>query len=748
MKAQKRILIATLMILSLMFVLPFLSAEILIDSINIPLVLDSENIIVNKYYVSENFEVSSPNSIINTCACSTYKNEVTIYNSGNTANTYFIKANLDYVIVSQSVIKLEPQQSITIPIYLDVMCEEKQETLITTISSNTGKQKVLEQEIIVDYCSSFATNKVEGVVRTNPCELQVFNFTIYNAQSYKDKYFLSTNTFENSITYSENPVSIDGYKDKSIFVYFEPDCSVYGENEILLSVQSEKTPLNSEITLSSYINREYNYSLFVQPELYQCNKELTEHFFFIENQANIENVYKLKLKGPRWADLSEEKVVLGPGEKKAIKLVLAPILSREVKNFATLEVTSVLGDIQKSYNLTIYVNDCYSYDIKPQYEDKILLCSDDKQLFFEIENTAKLDNTYDLSIEDDKKGVLSLEQNNVSVNPGNKQKIFVNLDLPDENFDYEIKLNAQTFSKDFNKTAKQKVVVIPTQECYEIKTNLEKSYVSRVGERNNITFNVTNVGYKKGGYEITLSGVDWMKISDNYLSLGPDETAKLIIFLDPGQNVSLDKYVSNLSFNFEDKYNKEEEVNVKVITKTFFEKIKSFFEPTSTPKKLCDELYSEMICDYRYFEFLEAQSLTINLSEHFFDPDGDKLIFGVEPSKNLDVLINEDVAFITPKNKEWFGVQEVVFSASDSEAITYSDKFYVQVIDTPDRRGVITFFGILLKLFLFILLLALLTLLVLFLLRQDKQRKLDKEQEKKKALIVRKQKRKTRTKKK
>ncbi len=55
----------------------------------------------------------------------------------------------------------------------------------------------------------------------------------------------------------------------------------------------------------------------------------------------------------------------------------------------------------------------------------------------------------------------------------------------------------------------------------------------------------------------------------------------------------------------------------------------------------------------------------INLSERFYDPDGDSLIFSSTQSENLKIDIWKNIALIRP-NEDYYGVETVTFTAEDS----------------------------------------------------------------------------------
>lgn len=634
------------------------------------------NIIINKYNLVDEFEVSSHSTVIESCSCSPKISTINIYNSGNVANRYTISSNLEFATISQTIVSLKPKESQEVTVFIDTPCKESKTNLEITVRSTTNQEKLLVQEIRSNVCVSYALKGENTTKSHEPCELQVHEFTIFNTANFKDEYSFSS---DYELEYSENPVKILPMSNRTIFAYYQPDCSLYGVDEIEVVVENAKTPLKASINLVSVIERNYDFSVVVPQNINQCNKEYSEYKFTITNDANIANQYNFDLNAPSFARLSNNIVELGPHETKNLSIIIAPNLKEAGDFLANVTITSVLGDLVENKLININVEDCYTFNIKPAFDGRLLTCSDDSSIFFEIENTGTKTNTYNLGLETD---VASLDNNTITIEPNSSKKILVRLNLTDKNSKESVKLVAKTFSNDFIEDASQKLKIISKAECYEAKTNLKNSYKFKQAE-NNISFNLTNNGLKKVIYDISLLGQEWVGLSNQLIALEPLESKEVRIFID-ARNISPDKYYESLRIGFADKYETFKDFKIKIIDKTIFEKIKDYFSPEKTvPKTNCTELFSKNICNYRYFEFYENQKYELNLSIHYYDPDGDKLTYGVvNNSDNLRVKVRGDIAFIKASD---YGVGQAIFSAMDAENSTNSDVFYFQVIDEPNN---------------------------------------------------------------
>jgi PKD repeat protein/glutamine cyclotransferase len=73
----------------------------------------------------------------------------------------------------------------------------------------------------------------------------------------------------------------------------------------------------------------------------------------------------------------------------------------------------------------------------------------------------------------------------------------------------------------------------------------------------------------------------------------------------------------------------------------------------------------------------------IDLRTYFSDGDNDNLIFTVSGNHNIHVSITNDIVTLAP-NQDWFGIEELTFTASDNHQGIVSDVITVTVVDVAD----------------------------------------------------------------
>lgn len=73
----------------------------------------------------------------------------------------------------------------------------------------------------------------------------------------------------------------------------------------------------------------------------------------------------------------------------------------------------------------------------------------------------------------------------------------------------------------------------------------------------------------------------------------------------------------------------------------------------------------------------------LDLRGYFSDVDGDSLVFGVLEENNIKVSFSNGIVYIEP-DPDWFGIEELTFTASDSCLAIASDVITVTVENIPD----------------------------------------------------------------
>lgn len=81
--------------------------------------------------------------------------------------------------------------------------------------------------------------------------------------------------------------------------------------------------------------------------------------------------------------------------------------------------------------------------------------------------------------------------------------------------------------------------------------------------------------------------------------------------------------------------------------------------------------------------FGEDKNSTVNLTSYFSDPDGDNLIYKASGNSNVNITILNGIATLIPK-KDWFGVENIIFTANDSKLSVNSNNVIVNISNVND----------------------------------------------------------------
>lgn len=91
-----------------------------------------------------------------------------------------------------------------------------------------------------------------------------------------------------------------------------------------------------------------------------------------------------------------------------------------------------------------------------------------------------------------------------------------------------------------------------------------------------------------------------------------------------------------------------------------------------------DVIFMASIPDFNWSEDTNLED-AVSLYEHFFDADEEELIFEVFGNENIDVSINLDGVVSFFLEKDFFGTEEIYFTATDSQAMATSNEITLTV---------------------------------------------------------------------
>ncbi len=102
------------------------------------------------------------------------------------------------------------------------------------------------------------------------------------------------------------------------------------------------------------------------------------------------------------------------------------------------------------------------------------------------------------------------------------------------------------------------------------------------------------------------------------------------------------------------------------------------------PEPLQPLIPKEVREDPMHIAWLENETHWVDLTEYFYDPDSDELVFFIESHpQNIDAVIDNNMLVLTPE-ESWTGVDSIVLLASDQRSgITESPPIKLEVVEVP-----------------------------------------------------------------
>ncbi len=388
---------------------------------------------------AENFNLAASRASIPVCPCTSAEDTLLLQNMNagetsatfivdgtvkesravtSTPSTYSIQTSGDassFTATVPSLLTVEAGASAEIKNIITAPCDAKGNIgLTTTATTSEGLAKELRQEVIVGECTTIQLEPIVAQQQTCPCTPAVFSFTLKNIGTFTDTYTISvSDELADSITLSQNPVTLAPQQMQTIYLYVNAACSVYGGYEIPIAVISTSTKQSSELQLELNLQQEcYDYDVKVgkaivpgnasQPfqeysGLYEiCENELQTIPVLVTHPSNISNTYLVKLGGDEMASLDVNEFSLSRNQQTFVQILLHPPEGFNATEALDLSITTAQGDFAKRGALYVKAESCYL----PEVEESTAAINYSGTIsFFSVTNRGTKPAKYKLSIE-------------------------------------------------------------------------------------------------------------------------------------------------------------------------------------------------------------------------------------------------------------------------------------------------------------------------------------------------------------
>ncbi|MBW2980932.1 hypothetical protein KY360_05950 [Candidatus Woesearchaeota archaeon] len=392
-----------------------------------------------------------------------------------------------------------------------------------------------------------------------PCNPISFGFTIQNIGGYAETYYLNVDQFGGYTAFSQNPIRLDPYRSQELFAFITPGCDITGSYTFNIIVKALNS--NQEVMLPIQLNiiNNYNYGVsfgeyYIENQPVQvssdgyykiCEEDIGYIPIIIENNAYIQNSYKIALNAPRFASLTQDSAVLNGLQDGVIFIRLEPKLKNKGTHFIAAYVVPQRGDAKKTGTVRVDVEECYDVGLDLPKEATVAGCELSAHEL-NIKNKGSYDNTFNLYLE--APGWVSLDYNAQEINAGSSSTATLNIDAPCDTKGTEtVVISANSQEHENIKDAKTLALeVIPQGRFYHAIIDAPKQTNIRYDAKE-LPIKVTNNGFKEITYSLSLTAPEWVDIEPKTITLKPKETAYPKLVFNINEEVEENDYTATIT---------------------------------------------------------------------------------------------------------------------------------------------------------------------------------------------------------
>jgi hypothetical protein len=438
--------------------------------------------------------------------------------------------------------------------------------LIITKDNNEIKQ--INYKINIPDCHNLVISGTESKSVCG-CSSDVYNFTISNNGIYQESYKIEVNGKAASwVRLSHDSLSLSPGQSKTIYGFLSAPCgSDFGENGFSVNVRSLTSNSVASFDSNAIINSCFDFETKVDREFINMCEHSSEVIpIIINNLAELDNEFELKIIGPAWANLHLNKLSLKPKELGTINLIFTPDYKVEGSFDVNVNIKSKQNKIEKDIKTKVSVRKCndVSFELLTR-EDR--MCVGSKKIYeANIKNTGELEKEFRI---ESSQGWTKPEEIIITLAPSQSRLIKLEFN-PGEN------LTAKRYQIDFRALAldSSKITsedsfnldLVSREQCYkpevqvkDLEVNADSSATSQIV--------IKNIGAEAGVYEIGLSGNanSFLQLNPSTISILPGKSEIVYLYVAPPYNVKPGNYKADVTISLKNAEILESKtINIKV----------------------------------------------------------------------------------------------------------------------------------------------------------------------------------------
>ncbi|MBI2085676.1 MAG: hypothetical protein HYT71_04145 [Candidatus Aenigmarchaeota archaeon] len=455
------------------------------------------------------------------CARDKFSTSIIIKNTGKYVDTFNISADAAGKF-DKTLIKLEPNQSGIVNFE-----SSYEKASVNKIKFNLKSEKADTGgllEVNVRECFNFAASVSQP---SGPICLRkpvTFNVNILNTGSKADVFEIISEA-----ELSQRQISLNGSSNATIKAVYNPD----KEGKFKLNISVKSGGSNAVKTLYPEAEAKECGSISLLPQVSSGSICKNEEFTYSIDVKNIGAVADLFSMNATKGVLDVSKVIIEPGKSGTVKL---KVNSTELVENKTNEIifTAFAGSLEESTKLQLNVGVCHNATIKVVPES-LTVCSPDRASFkLEIRNTGRRPEVFTVSAVGNK-----IAENLLIPENATKTLEFV-ANYSNETGIYRI--DGQAVSENLNIKSTGALVVKDYQSCYGGSLTSTGKKDVKPSDKSLQELQIRNTGIKTLNYILQAAGPSWVSIGVSNITLEPNETNKVYLFIAPPFGTTLGNY--------------------------------------------------------------------------------------------------------------------------------------------------------------------------------------------------------------
>ena len=296
--------------------------------------------------LAEDFNAVGPQEITS-YRCTRASTTIDVTNTGNVTSTYGITTSgnpAEWTVANPSKFTLEPTQTQELLLTLNVPCNAKSSSIITTIKTVSGIQKSIKQELAVYLPQNI---QLFGNISTtvSPCKDAQYKITLTNPYNFTEEYKITSD----AVVAPEKVVLKPSQSVNITLIDKNTDCTISGIKSAPVTIKTLNSDITANFELSTNIQNNGIPQITAPSKITNEYTNATEKI--IIKNTGIPTTYNITFQSPNWIKINQTKLYVETEDVLDLEIMPSNISPANYETILTL--TTPEG---AKYTKTIYVN--------------------------------------------------------------------------------------------------------------------------------------------------------------------------------------------------------------------------------------------------------------------------------------------------------------------------------------------------------------------------------------------------------